>query len=638
MIGVLDIEIQAANPQLPLPPIRAYKNSPTSVRLRNVPKAIGNWKITSVQIVAIYPDNSIRVGNCVLVGGVWVGTIEGSKKSGRSENGFTVFASGTDEHDNSVNNYVLGKGLIEIMNEDGSIDPEDTSSFYVRLYDTPPSEMYDGFMYPSTSGYVIWQNGEGHAIDAGAMAFAQDAYDLASSAMSLASEANAVATSAATMAEGIASCVPSEATSSNQLADKSWVSANVSSLESSIVGGSVVANKATNALGLVDNLATQPSTRVIIDEHGNAVVQKYVQSGWYVDHVEVRIGAGEYTTTTDYWCTVDAKTTDDGLEFTLKAQDYARTLPVKTSSLTSTDQTITEISHVIYLNQSETGVITYLKIYCSYSSSPMWVNVSRLVPDEGTQCGLKASQITNDGTFVTQQQVEPSPTFSKWARGAEGAIWLLGNRGSAADKTKQVFIEPQSGKLNIVNTYYPSWYLTKYNGTTLDTPIELKWGYYESTSFMLNRRQQTITINSWAWVATTLYPNTGSTKNRFYIKANADENGTITSLDDKFYVNTTAHDITYAADELSIATFDESSDSLECSRTGKVRVVDRKYFVLEDDLSSYATQAWTTTQLSAKQDALTQPQLSAVDSGITASKVAFYDSSLSGLESLINSI
>ena len=164
MIGVIDIEIQAANPQMPLPPIRAYKNSPTSVRLRNVPKAIGNWKITSVQIVAIYPDNSIRVGNCVLTGGVWVGTVEGSKKSGRSENGFTVFASGTDEHDNSVNNYVLGKGLIEIMNEDGSIDPEDTSSFYVRLYDNPPSEMYDGFMYPSPSGYLIWQDGEAHQL------------------------------------------------------------------------------------------------------------------------------------------------------------------------------------------------------------------------------------------------------------------------------------------------------------------------------------------------------------------------------------------------------------------------------------------------------------------------------------------
>lgn len=183
-----------------------------------------------------------------------------------------------------------------------------------------------------------------------------------------------------------------------------------------------------------------------------------------------------------------------------------------------------------------------------------------------------------------------------------------------------MFIEQQSGKLTIVNLYYPSWYLTKYNGTTLDTPIELKWGYCETTTIVVRNRPQTISINSWAWVATTLYPATGAYRDRFYIKANVDEAGFITSLDDKFYVSKTAHDITYSVDKLSIATFDGSSDSLECSRTGKTRVEDRKYFVLEDDLSSYATQAWTTTQLSAKQDALTQTQLSVINEGVDERK------------------
>lgn len=202
MIGTIDIEIQAANPQMPLVPVRAYKNSPTSVRLRNVPKAIGDWKITSVQIVAVYPDNAVRLANCVLVGGVWVGTIEGCPRSGRSENGFTVLASGKDERNNNVYNYVLGKGLIEILNEDGSVDP-DTSSYYVHLYDTEPEEKYDGDMYPATSssGYVIWQNGEEHLLDAGAMTFAQDAYDLASAAYSKGEEAGQVAANATTLAQ-----------------------------------------------------------------------------------------------------------------------------------------------------------------------------------------------------------------------------------------------------------------------------------------------------------------------------------------------------------------------------------------------------------------------------------------------------
>ena len=77
MIGVIDVEIQAANVSMPLYPVRAFVNSPSSIRLRNVPRKIGQWNITSVQIVAAYPDSSIKTANCVLVGGVWVGTIEG---------------------------------------------------------------------------------------------------------------------------------------------------------------------------------------------------------------------------------------------------------------------------------------------------------------------------------------------------------------------------------------------------------------------------------------------------------------------------------------------------------------------------------------------------------------------------------
>jgi len=48
MIGVIDVEIQAKNPNLPLWPLRAYINSPSSIRLRNVPRKVGQWQITSV--------------------------------------------------------------------------------------------------------------------------------------------------------------------------------------------------------------------------------------------------------------------------------------------------------------------------------------------------------------------------------------------------------------------------------------------------------------------------------------------------------------------------------------------------------------------------------------------------------------
>ena len=159
MIGTIDIEIMAANPSMPLYPVRAFKNSPSSIRLRNVPRKIGNWNITSVQIVAAYPDNTIKTANCVLVGGVWVGTIEGCSISGRSENGFTVFASGIDENGNPVSNYVLGKGLIEILEGDGTITP-DAPFHYVHLLSAEPSTPKEGDMWATEDGYVIWQNGE----------------------------------------------------------------------------------------------------------------------------------------------------------------------------------------------------------------------------------------------------------------------------------------------------------------------------------------------------------------------------------------------------------------------------------------------------------------------------------------------
>jgi hypothetical protein len=119
---------------MPLYPMRAYVNSPSSVRVRNVPKKIGDWNITEVQVVAAYPDNSTKTANCVRVGCVWVGTIAGSTSSGKSENGFTIYANGIDENGNAVTGYVLGKGVVEILEADGTITPG-IDTHYLHLYD-----------------------------------------------------------------------------------------------------------------------------------------------------------------------------------------------------------------------------------------------------------------------------------------------------------------------------------------------------------------------------------------------------------------------------------------------------------------------------------------------------------------------
>lgn len=212
MIGICDVSVQAANPNMPLYPLRAFVNSPSSLRIRNVPKRIGDWNISSVQLVVAYPDNTVKTVECKLIGNVWVGTVAGSSITGRCENGYTVFASGNDENGNPVSNYVLGKGLIEILEGDGTITP-DAPSYYVHLLSAEPSTPKEGDMWPSDGSYVIWQNGQPHGFDDNAMQLAHEAYDVASQANWNVNELSAL--------------VPPQASTSNQLADKAFVNSSV---------------------------------------------------------------------------------------------------------------------------------------------------------------------------------------------------------------------------------------------------------------------------------------------------------------------------------------------------------------------------------------------------------------------------
>ena len=147
---------------MPLYPMNAYVESPTSIRVRNVPKKIGSWNITSVAFTVAYPDGSIVTAPCKLVGGVWVGTVEGSAQSGKSTKGYTIFASGTDENGNAVSDYVLGKGDVIILESDGTITPG-VDAHYVHLLSSESATPKDGDLFPNSDGtYSIWQNGQAH--------------------------------------------------------------------------------------------------------------------------------------------------------------------------------------------------------------------------------------------------------------------------------------------------------------------------------------------------------------------------------------------------------------------------------------------------------------------------------------------
>ena len=124
MIGTIDVNVQAAKPGFPLAPVRAFVSSPSSLRIRNVPRRIGEWEITSVRVSVDYPDGTTASVDCVQIAGVWVGTIRGCAVPGNALRGFRVTADGVDERGEDVTGYVLGVGDVEILNRENAVTPE----------------------------------------------------------------------------------------------------------------------------------------------------------------------------------------------------------------------------------------------------------------------------------------------------------------------------------------------------------------------------------------------------------------------------------------------------------------------------------------------------------------------------------
>lgn len=162
MIGTLSIKCNAAHPEMALPVIYTYKNSPSNIRVLDVPKKIGNWQITDVTLKVIYPNNTVVEVICVRTAGAWVGTIAGTPVVGKTSNGFIITASGIDENEQPVSGYILGVGDIEVLDCDTSLNPI-TNSYLMRIFETRPQTLNSGDVFIDADGsLVVNLNGELH--------------------------------------------------------------------------------------------------------------------------------------------------------------------------------------------------------------------------------------------------------------------------------------------------------------------------------------------------------------------------------------------------------------------------------------------------------------------------------------------
>lgn len=150
MITTMSIKVNAARPNMPLSPWFSFAGSPTSIRILDIPKQISSWNITSVKVIAKYPDNRNVEREAIRNGCVWVVTIEGCDISGKVTSGYEIVADGLDEQGQEVSGYVLGCGDIYIMDRDVSIQ-KNIEKYNVRYCDELPTN--------PVKGDLIYHNG-----------------------------------------------------------------------------------------------------------------------------------------------------------------------------------------------------------------------------------------------------------------------------------------------------------------------------------------------------------------------------------------------------------------------------------------------------------------------------------------------
>lgn len=144
MIRPININLNAAHPELPLVEATTFTGAPSSVFIRGVPPNCGRWAITAVFVAASFPDGSTTTRAAVQsANGVWVATLPATATSGRTANGVRIMADGIDENGEAVTGYILGVADFAVASLDVTPAPEPGETSYQMLYfDAVPSVLH----------------------------------------------------------------------------------------------------------------------------------------------------------------------------------------------------------------------------------------------------------------------------------------------------------------------------------------------------------------------------------------------------------------------------------------------------------------------------------------------------------------
>ena len=247
-------------------------------------------------------------------------------------------------------------------------------------------------------------------------------------------------------------------------------------------------------------------------------------------------------------------------------------------------------------------------------TSVSWTDIE----DRPTDLG----DFTNEPSYITSAQVEPysATNFGGYATKAVTAATMNGFA------TNDMITPPKnlltfaflSGVPTVVKTSYAPWTLSKWDGTDLDEPVTLEFGYYDVVKVKVGFVSKTITVQSFAWVYRNF--NGGYAD---IIKAEEDQNGLCqpTGIAKSTGEAPSYLAITLSNDGKSIETVDGQSDVVTCTRTSTTRQLTTQTLMYADEVAA-AISAATSTFVTAS--AMASAISAATSEFVTASAMESY--------------
>lgn len=175
MIVKTTLAISAEHPNLPLDTAATFVGSAVTFSITGVP-ALPAISVSAVAVSVTNANGAVSTVAAVSGEDGWTATFPASHfaAAGTVKDGVVVAVSGTDEN-GAARTWTAGVGAIVILSSSPVPAPGEVV-YNLRLHDAEPDAPTDGDVWPDgDGGFLLWQDGEAHALGGGSSVTVDDA-------------------------------------------------------------------------------------------------------------------------------------------------------------------------------------------------------------------------------------------------------------------------------------------------------------------------------------------------------------------------------------------------------------------------------------------------------------------------------